>query len=170
MVIAEDARYPTIRPIISNITGFDIFVEKNIIMLSITHAPANAEIIIAIEPFSECAENKLNELPKKSIVSATPRFAPSLMPRIEGPASGFLNSVCNSNPLTAREAPANKAVTACGKRDCKTICCHVAFSGLPPDMIFMTSPTGINTEPYARFATNRAMSTNTENKTKYVFL
>ena len=34
------------------------------------------------------------------------------MPNMEGPANGFRNNVCNSNPLVAKEAPANNAVIA----------------------------------------------------------
>ena len=130
--MAEDAKYPTIKPMIRSMTGLVTFVEKYIITASIIQAPENAAMIIAIEPPNEYMENKLNELPKKSITKATPRFAPSLIPRIDGPASGFLKSVCSNKPLTASDAPANSAVIACGKRDCCIICCHAGlFVSLP---------------------------------------
>ena len=50
--------------------------------------------------------------PKNSITNATPRLAPELMPRIDGPASGFLKAVCNISPQTASAPPQSNAVKA----------------------------------------------------------
>ena len=50
--------------------------------------------------------------PKNSITNATPRLAPELVPKIDGPASGFLKAVCNISPQTASAPPQNNAVKA----------------------------------------------------------
>jgi hypothetical protein len=47
---------------------------------------------------------------------ATPNPAPALTPNTSGPASGFLNSVCMSNPATDKDAPARIEVSALGMR------------------------------------------------------
>ena len=54
-------------------------------------------------------------LPPK-IKKATPRLAPLLIPKTNGPASGFLKSVCIINPATARPLPVSTAAKAFGIR------------------------------------------------------
>jgi hypothetical protein len=43
------------------------------------------------------------------------------MPKMLGPAKGFLKAVCSISPHTARDAPQSIAVIACGSRFCITI-------------------------------------------------
>ncbi len=47
---------------------------------------------------------------------ATPKLAPELIPNTNGPARGFLKSVCMSNPLIDNPEPTIIAVTAFGSR------------------------------------------------------
>ena len=53
-----------------------------------------------------------NEDPSK--IKATPRLDPELSPNTYGPASGFLNKVCMSNPLMDKPIPTRTAVIAFG--------------------------------------------------------
>ena len=59
--------------------------------------------------------------PKGSMTKATAKPAPLLMPNTSGPARGLAKAVCNISPLAARELPANKAATACGRRERRMI-------------------------------------------------
>ena len=92
--------------------------------------------------------------PKNNITNATPKLAPELMPKIDGPANGFLKAVCNINPQTANALPQSNAVKAWGKRDSHTIKLQLAFSPSFPIRIRNTSDTGIVTDPINRLATN----------------
>lgn len=104
----------------SNITLLRTKVEKNIINPKTAVAPAKAAIITAIYPEKESPAEKFPTVPpNNNITKATPKLAPESMPKIEGPAKGFAKRVCNNKPDTASAAPANKAVTACGKRVCQ---------------------------------------------------
>ena len=40
------------------------------------------------------------------------KLAPELMPKIDGPANGFLKAVCSINPQTASALPQSNAVMA----------------------------------------------------------
>ena len=98
-------------PVISNMTLLFNNVEKNRISPIISIAPTNAPANTEKKP------DKLNVPadmlpPKNSITNATPRLAPELMPKIDGPASGFLKAVCNISPQTASAPPQNNAVKA----------------------------------------------------------
>jgi len=44
----------------------------------------------------------------------TPRLAPELIPKTNGPANGFLNNVCINNPLSDNPLPTRMAVKALG--------------------------------------------------------
>ena len=66
--------------------------------------------------------------PNSSMTKATPRLAPALMPRMDGPASGFLKAVCNISPQTANAPPQSSAVSAWGKRDSQRMKLQLAFS------------------------------------------
>lgn len=92
--------------------------------------------------------------PNSSITNATPRLAPEFMPRIDGPANGFLNAVCNISPHTASALPQSNAVNAWGNRDSHTIKLQLAFSPSPPVRIWKTWGTGIATDPTSRLAMN----------------
>src|SRR5574344_1890566 len=107
-------------PIISNIKLLRIMVEKNKSNKMMAAAPVKAASRTSIKP--EILKGPAIKLPPKSnITTATPKLAPELIPKIDGSAKGFTKTVCSSNPLTAKPAPQNKAVTACGKRDSRTI-------------------------------------------------
>ena len=90
--------------------------------------------------------------PPASITNATPRLAPELMPRMDGPASGLLNAVCSISPEAASAAPHSNAVTACGRRDSQIIKAQLFFSTSFPMRVFHTAPAGILIEPNQRFA------------------
>ena len=104
--------YPTIIPTISNITLLRTIVEKRIIMPNINTAPIKAPAKTAIVPERANDPKEPNEPPKNNITKATPKLAPELIPKIDGPANGLLNAVCNIKPETAKAAPAKNAVTA----------------------------------------------------------
>ncbi len=55
----------------------------------------------------------VNENPANK-TSATIRLDPDVIPKIEGPASGFLNKVWSSQPDIPKHAPAKAAVQAAG--------------------------------------------------------
>ena len=52
--------------------------------------------------------------PEPKITNATPKLAPELIPNTKGPASGFLNKVCMSNPEIPKPEPTIIAVKAFG--------------------------------------------------------
>ena len=140
----------------SNITLLRTKVEKNIINPKTAVAPAKAAIITAIYPEKESPAEKFPTVPpNNNITKATPKLAPESMPKIEGPAKGFAKRVCNNNPDTASAAPANKAVTACGKRVCNTIKAQEVFSASSPIRIRTTARKGISTEPIKRQLVNK---------------
>lgn len=58
--------------------------------------------------------NKPPNKPEPKIMRATPKLAPELIPNTKGPASGFLNSVCMSNPEIPNPEPTKIAVMAFG--------------------------------------------------------
>ena len=80
-------------------------------------------------------------------MAATPKFAPSLIPKMEGPAKGFRKSVWSNSPLTASDAPAMMAVIAWGMRDCSTICSQALLPVSFPDKMSKMVDKGIDTEP-----------------------
>jgi hypothetical protein len=82
-------------------------------------------------------------------MTATPRLAPELTPKTDGPARGFLNNVCIINPPAPRAAPASRAVTACGNLAFITIFVQARLSEPNPKIILKNSLTGIRTEPRA---------------------
>ena len=91
-----------------------IVLNKKISPITIM-APIKAAASTAIKPLM-LTEPTEREPPKPSMTSATPTPAPLLMPKMLGPANGFLNAVCNIKPLTASDPPQSIAVMACGRR------------------------------------------------------
>ena len=86
-------------------------VEKNSINSITAIEPTNAPSNI------EKNDDKVNEreeiaAPPVSMTSATPRLAPELIPKIDGPARGLLNTVCSIRPQAASDAPQSIAVIA----------------------------------------------------------
>lgn len=52
--------------------------------------------------------------PEPKITKATPRLAPELIPKTNGPANGFLNNVCIRSPEIPKPDPTKIAVKAFG--------------------------------------------------------
>ncbi len=80
------------------------------------------------------------------MTNATPKLAPELSPKTKGPANGFLNKVCISNPEMPRPEPTKMAVIAFGSLKSITITSQVVFSMVPKRLPKILS-TGILTEP-----------------------
>ena len=74
------------------------------------------EALVSITEKSPLANTPL--LPK--MTSATPKFAPELIPKIDGPAKGLLKAVCTSKPAAVNAASQSSAVIVCGMRDSST--------------------------------------------------
>ncbi len=107
-------------PIMSNITLFFTSVENTKIMPVTAIAPANAAHKTAMNPVKLTEETVILP-PISNMTRATPKPAPPLIPKMEGPANGFLNAVCNISPLTERAAPVSIAVMDCGNLDSSTM-------------------------------------------------
>ena len=58
--------------------------------------------------------NKPPNNPEPKITRATPKLAPELIPKTNGPAKGFLNIVCINNPEIPKPEPTIMAVMAFG--------------------------------------------------------
>ena len=129
-------------PMISSITLLPTLLEKNTITPRMAQAPAIAPATVAMYPPKEPTVP-----PKASITRATPRLAPSLIPRMDGPARGLWKRVCSSRPLTARAAPASRAVAAWGRREPVRMMLQAGLSPPPPRRMSSTSPGGIGTAP-----------------------
>ena len=103
-------------------------------------------------------------IPDSRITQATPKLAPELIPSTEGPASGFLKTVCISKPATESPAPANIAVRACGSLDFMIMFLQTSFSPFPVNRMSNTSLAGIETVPSSRLRNaNTAIETSTAN-------
>ena len=140
-------------PVIKSITLLRIMVERNNINAMIAIAPIKAPSIIDTKP------ETLNAVvvmlpPKANNTNATPKLAPASMPKMEGPAKGFFNAVCNIKPQTAKEAPHNNAVNACGKRLCQIMNRQLALPASSPMRMRNTSLAGMETDPTSKFAMN----------------
>ena len=112
-------------------------------------APTKAARSTAMKPEMEKSP-AVTVPPSSSSTSATPSEAPLLMPKMEGPASGFRKAVCSISPHTASDAPQSMAVMACGNRLCSTMYCHDGFCDSCPVRMLTTSSTGIFTAPTTR--------------------
>ena len=134
-------------------------------------APAIAATDKAISPMNPKWLNATPPmLPEKRTTKATPKLAPELIPKTEGPANGFRNTVCICNPLTASPAPATKAVNAWGKRDFQMIFCQVTASFPWPVKIFQTDFRGIFTEPSTIFKNNSMEMSRISKRMRVIFL
>lgn len=104
---------PNIRPIINiaivSLTRVDTIKTAN----KTRKLPKLAAITILHFEINKAVTEALRKpAPKKT--KATPRLAPELIPRTKGPASGFLNNVCISNPEILNPDPTKIAVNAFG--------------------------------------------------------
>ena len=113
--MTDDDTNPIITPMMSSITLFLTIVEKRKMSIVTAMAPMNAPRMTAMKPVAWNTPEVMVP-PMSSITSATPRLAPPLIPKIEGPASGFLKAVWSISPLTASAPPHRQAVMACGRR------------------------------------------------------
>ena len=86
-------------------------------------APINAARNMAMKPV-KVKDHALTEPPKYSMTKATPSPAPPDIPKMEGPANGFLKAVCNIRPLADKAPPHRMAVMDCGNRDSKMMKRH----------------------------------------------
>lgn len=86
---------------------------------------------------------------------ATPKPAPELIPKIYGPANGFLNKVCIFKPATDSALPHSTAAMAFGSRDSKTIISQLFFVASSVKRILMISLKGIFTDPKNKSNPNR---------------
>ena len=105
----------------SSITAFLTSVERKRMSVVTAIAPMNAAANIATCPPRGRLAAPRTPPPKGSMTKATAKPAPLLMPNTSGPARGLTKAVCSISPLAAREVPANKAATACGKRERRMI-------------------------------------------------
>jgi hypothetical protein len=87
-------------------------------------------------------------LPVASITAATPKLAPAVIPRTDGPANGFLKSVCICKPATDSALPAKIAVIALGNLIFRIMLEKPWLSDVP-NKEAQTSDRGIVTEPKA---------------------
>ena len=126
-------------------------VEKNRIAPMTTMEPMKAPNTIEKNP-ERVTPDVAMVPPPRSMTMATPRLAPELIPRIEGPANGLLKAVCSINPDPAKAAPHNRAVSACGIRDSQTMKLQLAFSTSPPNRELTMALAGMSTEPKKRLA------------------
>ena len=102
---------PTIRSINALRTRIDRTVSSSVI----SRLPASAPPMIAAYP--PISEPPITIGPLiHNITMATPRLAPELIPKTDGPANGLRNAVCNSSPVAASAAPPRVAVIHCGIR------------------------------------------------------
>ena len=130
-------------------------VEKNNLVPKMSPEPTNAPVMIAKLPDKENNPALPMELPKTSITNATPKLAPVLIPKIDGPARGLLNAVWSRSPDTDKAAPQSKAVKAWGSLDCRMMKDQLLFSVSLPKRILHTERMGMDTEPNIRLHINR---------------
>lgn len=106
---------PNIKPIINRAIVSFILAATVITTIKTNRLPKLEATASATSLKIENVKNPENK-EEPIIKNAAPKLAPELMPRTNGPASGFLNNVCISSPLSERPAPTNSAVMAFGKR------------------------------------------------------
>ena len=106
---------PNINPII-RIAIVSLTLEDTTITANKTKKlPKLAAITILHLEIKKLAKTPPNN-PEPKITKATPKLAPELIPRTNGPANGFLNKVCINKPEMPKPEPTKMAVKALGKR------------------------------------------------------
>ena len=140
---------PNIRPMMSKET-LDLTRNEAIstIPKTMKEPKAEAKTRNQLLPNSDNSIKPPSQIPRK-ITMATPKPPPELIPKIKGPASGFLNKVCIWSPLIARALPARMAVSALGIRKSIIILSHMSFPVFPK-RDERTSDKGMLTEPSVR--------------------
>ena len=158
-------------PMMSSMTELLTNVEHSSSTAITAMAPAKAANNVAMKPLMVRLPAD-NAPPTWSITRATPRLAPLLMPKMEGPASGLRNAVCNSSPLAANAPPQRQAVMACGNRVCRMMYRQLSRSTSSPRRMWMISPMGIGTAPkmMLRAKSTTMVSVMTMQKVGYLML
>jgi len=103
-----------------------------------------------------------NKKPPKTdepkIKMATPKLAPEEIPKTNGPAKGFLKSVCINKPQIDKPEPTKIAVIAFGNLKFRMIVSQLSLGGVPPIKVVKISLKGIETEPKLIFTKNKIIS------------
>ena len=107
-------------PTMSSMTDERTSPEKKKMTSMTAMAPRKAAVSTAMNP-DRATVPAVMLPPSSSMTRATPSPAPLLMPKMPGSASGLRNAVCSISPLAASAPPASTAVTACGRRDSRTM-------------------------------------------------
>jgi len=87
------------------------------------------------------------KIPAPKIKIATPKLAPEEIPNTNGPAKGFLNSVCINKPAIDKPDPTSIAVIALGSLKWRIIVAQLDFELSFPNKTAMISSRGMDTEP-----------------------
>ena len=93
-----------------------------------------------------------------STTNATPKLAPAVMPRTDGPANGFRKRVCICKPATPSAPPTKRAVMALGSLILRIMPSQARFSCPPDQRVSRISAKGIFTEPSSRLSKNALIS------------
>lgn len=101
------------------------------------------------------------------INKATPKLAPEEMPKTNGPAKGFLKSVCINKPEIDKPEPTKIAVIAFGNLKFRIIVCQLSLCGIPPVKVVKMSLKGIETDPKLIFTKNN-ITKKTDNTIKWL--
>ena len=119
----------------------------------------------------EFVRKKPPKTEEPKIKRATPKLAPDEIPKTNGPASGFLNKVCMSNPQIERPEPTKMAVIAFGNLKSKIMVCQLSLIATSPMNVLKIALKGMETEPKLMFRKKKTIS-KTESTIKcflYVF-
>ena len=140
------------------------FILTDSAKIIIINAPAPIHAAIASIQLPKPLRSSGEKLPEKpSTTNATPRLAPEVIPRISGPAIGFLKIVCICKPLTDNAIPAKTAVSAFGNLKFRTIVSVICPLPLE-NSAFHTSPAFKLTEPKKISRINNTPNTKNNNR------
>ena len=130
----------TMIPTMSITTLSRILKEMSRIRKSTSPAPSVDAIMTSQLPSMPncCMPKRVVADPAANITAATPRLAPAVIPKTEGPARGFLKRVCIWRPPTERAAPAKTAVMVLGNLIFRIIASQAEFSVDEPVSILKT--------------------------------
>lgn len=153
MLIKAPVKLPNIKPMIKMAMVFFTFWATTRTVSKIIKDPRLPAITkLKGLLFSHKKPPPSRELPK--ISTATPKLAPELIPRTNGPAKGFLNKVCIRSPLTLSPEPTKIAVMAFGSRKLSKMYWWESFKGFCPKISDTISVNGMETEPELIFTKN----------------
>jgi hypothetical protein len=113
----------------------------------------------------EFVRKKPPKTDEPKISNATPRLAPEEIPKTNGPANGFLKSVCMRSPQIERPEPTKIAVIALGNLKSNTIVCQLSLTSVFPISVVKISLKGMETEPRLMF-NKKKVNSKTDSKIK----